>query len=172
MIVSIQPNPTSETTRINYLGDMEEKSFKGLFEPGFHDIEMDQLEWHFARPFPNPAHRSTLLKKLRDYLAEVLSLGIPIKEIWIDGSFSTFKPRPQDVDILFVVDKVELDLMPDDLKQSFQSLLGNRGKIRFDCDAYLTTTDNIPQIAYWEDFFGRDRNRKKKGIPRIMLKGK
>ena len=56
----------------------------------------------FAEPFARPERRRYLLGRLEVYLRGRPSVQGSSYELWIDGSFTTEKEEPGDIDLLFV----------------------------------------------------------------------
>ncbi len=71
-----------------------------LFEPGFHEIELNRFEEVFVTPFNDSTHRKYLLDRFLAFLSVFNAIGINC-EIWVDGSFATTKNKPSDIDIIF-----------------------------------------------------------------------
>ncbi|AXH43571.1 hypothetical protein HOV55_gp53 [Erwinia phage vB_EhrS_59] len=96
-------------------------------------------------------------------------------EVWIDGSFTTEKPEPDDIDILIVLDYIALNNLPASLKSTVSALL-NRDyvKLNFHIDVLLLP-ENHPKVdyserrSYWRGWFGFDRQENPKGLVRVML---
>lgn len=75
-------------------------------------VDWETIENLFVRQFPDSLTRIPILTALRTYLDELrLALNIPF-DIWIDGSFVTTKPNPNDVDFVIFVDAVVASQMP------------------------------------------------------------
>jgi len=87
--------------------------FDPIFPAGFHDITLDKLEEIFVDPFPENERRAYLTRRFRDYLTKVSEFGLKV-EIWVDGSYSTYKPQPGDMDILIIYDAKEVNKLPVD----------------------------------------------------------
>jgi hypothetical protein len=89
----------------------------------------------------------------------------------LNGSYTTRKPEPGDLDLA-----VEVTVTPEDLHQEspmFALLAGPATRHRFDCDAYpifclpkddpLYETVTVAAIRYWTKWFARTREGKVKG---------
>jgi hypothetical protein len=144
-----------------------------LFAPGFHDIHFDDLDRYFVEPFNDgKEHRAHLTGKLRAFLNEVSAIGMPY-EVWLDGSYATDKPLPGDVDLVVLFAENHLDganqEQIEDLLYLFSDTYHEEIKIRFHCDVYITTKENVEKRAYWRGFFAFDRDEKPKGIPRLVI---
>lgn len=144
--------------------------FPPLFAPGFHDLERDDLEPRFLEPFESRKQRAHLLNGLALFLAELEGLGIEW-EIWLDGSFSTRKPEPKDIDILVIADGTQLETLPLTIRQRLRALLLNpqSSKVRFGCEVYFADAGDPQRISYWRGWFGFSRNESPKGIPRLRI---
>ncbi len=141
--------------------------FKPIYPAGFHDILLDDIDNIFVIPFENNERRKFLTNRFKDFLDKFVELGISA-EIWIDGSYSTHKPEPDDIDIVFFCNPNQLNnLTPD--KQNLISELFNRdiSKIRYHCDVYFELAAEPNRRSYWQGWFGFSRDEKAKGIPRI-----
>jgi hypothetical protein len=80
-------------------GEFVKRDFEPLLEPGFHAFDGPRLARAAVLDFPNNTRRRAVfdaLITLRDELEDLRLVG----EIWIDGSFMTRKPEPNDVDVL------------------------------------------------------------------------
>ena len=75
---------------------MDEKS---LLAPGMHDFDLDEIGNQFLNGFPNSSTRKTLLDGLESFVEQLQKVGVPI-ELWIDGSFTTEKENPNDIDMV------------------------------------------------------------------------
>ncbi|MBI5190351.1 MAG: hypothetical protein HZA22_06725 [Nitrospirae bacterium] len=144
--------------------------YNPLLTPGFHDIPTDDLEQVFVAPFPDPTHRSYLVERLKVLLSIVNDVGIAF-EIWIDGSFTTEKPQPSDIDIAFFFDPQEVNDLPKDKLDILMDVFSNptQTKYRYKCDVYFVPNNAINDRSYWRGWFGFSRNEQPKGIARIIL---
>jgi hypothetical protein len=142
-------------------------AFEPLYQPGFHDFTIEELDNLFVNNFDPLDRRKYLADRFRDYLEKFSELGINA-EIWVDGSFSTWKPDPNDIDILIVFDPDEVNVVPDEkiplLKELFDRDLC---KIRYSIDVLLCQNTDIDGRSYWRGWFGFSREETPKGIPRF-----
>lgn len=141
--------------------------FEPIYAPGFHDITLDELEEVFVDPFPENERRAYLTQRFRDYLEKFSELGLKA-EIWVDGSYSTYKPEPGDMDILIIFDANEVNNLSVDKQPVLQELFDrNLCKIRYSIDVLLCQSHDIDGRSYWRGWFGFSRDEKPKGIPRV-----
>ena len=144
--------------------------FAPLFPPGFHEVARADLEAHFVNPFQSGERRAKLLDGLSALLAELEGLSIEW-EVWLDGSFSTKKPDPSDIDVLVIADGVKIQALPLPLQHKLRALLLSPQitKIRYGCEVYFADAGDPNRISYWRGWFGFSRNEIPKGIPRLKI---
>ena len=144
--------------------------FAPLFTPGFHELTRGDLESHFVHPFQSGKRRAKLLEGFRALLADLEGIGVEW-EIWLDGSFSTEKPDPNDIDVLVIADGARIQALPPSLQQKLRALLPSPQitKIRYGCEVYFADAGDSSRISYWRGWFGFSRNETPKGIPRLRI---
>ena len=150
---------------------MYKREYEPLIENGFKQIALWQLDTVFLEPFGENEHRKYLINRLSAYISEVLSLGLNT-EIWIDGSFSTYKPDPQDVDVVFLFDENEIHDLNDRKKQLFEELFLKREliKARYSVDVYFIDRNDENEKQKWITTYGFDKKKiNSKGIYKIQL---
>ncbi len=141
--------------------------FDPLYPAGFHDITIDSLDEIFVIPFEDTERRKYLTDRFRAYIEKFSELGLKA-EIWLDGSYSTKKPEPGDMDILIVFDVDEVNNLPLDKRPLLQELFDRElSKIRYSIDVLLLPSNDINNRSYWRGWFGFSRNEQPKGIPRL-----
>lgn len=98
-----------------------------------------------------------------------------IEEVWVDGSFTTSKMDPDDVDILIVLDFLVLNELPEHMHPQVGPMLNRQYvKQNFNIDVLLLAK-NHPDVdyderrSYWRGWFGFDRQENVKGLVRIAL---
>jgi len=145
-------------------------SYESLLSPGFHDIEEAELENHFLSHFPNSKTRPKLVLALKHYLNSMRALGVDF-EVWLDGSFTTTKLDPNDIDLVAFASPDEINKLPDPKKQLLTSLFDRRSvKHSLSLDV-LFATDTDPNLrSYWRGWYGFDREENAKGIARLVVK--
>ena len=145
-------------------------NFEPLFEPGFHDISLENIEEIFSNNFVNSNNRKYLVERLMAFFNQLMLVGIDF-EIWIDGSFATKKENPNDIDIAVIHDPKTVNELPEDKKKILVNLFNdkNETRIRYSCDVYFIQNDKKNHRSYWRGWFGFSRTEKPKGIPRIYL---
>jgi hypothetical protein len=141
--------------------------YKPLYAAGFHDISIDDLDNIFVIPFEENERRKYLTNRFRDYIEKFSELNLKV-EIWLDGSYSTMKPEPGDMDILIVFDAEEVNKLPLEKQPLLQELFDRElSKIRYSIDVLLLPSNNEDNRSYWRGWFGFSRTEQPKGIPRL-----
>lgn len=76
-----------------------------LLAPGAHCVSLAELKALTVGRFepPHRDYRERLFLQLEEFVQRLLIAKIP-GELSVDGSFLTEKPRPGDVDVVFVID--------------------------------------------------------------------
>jgi predicted nucleotidyltransferase len=141
--------------------------FEPLYSAGFHDISIEKLDDIFVLPFADKDRREYLTNRFRAFFDKFSELGINV-EIWLDGSYSTQKENPGDIDILIVFDENELNQLPQDKITLLNELTDrNLSKIRYSIDVLSMLSNNEERRSYWRGWFGFSRTEQPKGIPRL-----
>ena len=145
-------------------------SHEPLFRDGFVDIDEVDIDKVFVSGNDTPKRR-TLASGLRIFLAHLRSLGLNSYEIWIDGSFATRKPNPNDVDMVCFIPKNAIRRMPNSNLENLKYLGNEEGReyirARWGCDYYHCPFDSIDDRISWKEKFSLDPNGTEKGIVRI-----
>lgn len=145
---------------------MEEKP---LLKPGLHDFELSEIGNHFLQSFPTSQTRRFLIDGLNAFVAHLLNVGAPI-ELWIDGSFTTHKTDPNDIDLVVFSPAAALNSLPTEKQQLFQALMDRASaKRNFGCDVLFCPAEDQNLRSYWRGWYGFDRNEQPKGIARVMV---
>ncbi len=164
----------------------------GLLPPGDHNITLAQLK-EAIKEGPgrgqswDAAWRLKLLSEFEKRYHQLLEAGI--SEVYVDGSFATDKPRPNDIDAYFVVPrKLWLGGLEEKLRAldpefwCFETVNVGDGKvgypmsIRFNIEIFPVYMEHTPEHCDCDelidpkiDFFRTDKySHKPKGIIRII----
>lgn len=136
---------------------------------------LDEFEQAFVSSFPLSVSRSPLFANLLRYLADMSHLLDMIAyrafwSVWIDGSFTTHKQNPKDIDVLNVLDDVTLLHQN---KAKFFAFGGNAAASNYGVDAYFLLKSNAQLtqelLQYWQTQFGTDRTGRSKGIIESLI---
>lgn len=152
---------------------MEKLCFPPLLPSGFHAHDDESLRLLCVDAFPNSERRGMLYCNYIQLMGDIRSINKQFKcfnEIWIDGSFTTEKPEPDDIDMLLVIDYDRLNLLPTMFQPQVEKLL-NRSFIKhnYNIDLLLLGSGLDEDRMHWRGVFGYDREDTPKGIVRISL---
>lgn len=140
-----------------------------LFPPGLHPLDEAELDNHFLQDFAESQTRPQLIAGLRAFLAALKRLGLNF-EFWIDGSFSTTKLDPNDVDLVIFIDPQEVNCLPAQAQHELSILLDRpSSKHRYGCDVLYALSDDFDARSYWRGWYGFDRDEQPKGIAQIVI---
>lgn len=142
--------------------------YSPLFEPGFHDIAIAELDDIFVIPFNDSSRRQELTAKLKLFISQLLEIDVKF-EIWIDGSYVTKKTSPGDIDMAVIFNPDEVNNLPAH-HQEFMGTDPRINKVRYGLDVYFVPND-FHRKSYWKGLFGFTREEQPKGIPRLYLGG-
>lgn len=136
-----------------------------LLPPGLWGMSLDRLGDLVVAPFRRPARRFHLLNRFRALVSVLREMEVPI-ELWLDGSFVTCKPEPEDIDVVVLAEAKALKtLSPGQrtaLRRLFQDSAATRS--RYGCHAFFVAMDDDKLRDDWRAFFGRARNGQKRGL--------
>lgn len=147
--------------------------FPPLLSPGFHDLDDAQVKSLCVDAFPESVRRSMLYCNYIQLVSDIRNINKQFNcfiEVWVDGSFTTEKPEPDDIDILLVIDPNRLNLVPVMFQPQIEKFL-NRQYIKhnYKIDLLLLEHGKDEDRMHWRGVFGHDREDTPKGIVRISL---
>jgi hypothetical protein len=144
-------------------------SYKPLLVPGIHDIDEKDLGNHFLSSFAGSRTRAQLIEGFHRYLGALRQFGVKF-EIWIDGSFTTDKPDPSDVDLVVFCSATDLNALPDQQQQALARLFDRKAiKLQLGCDVLFCVAEDPDMRSYWRGWYGYDREENPKGIARLEV---
>jgi hypothetical protein len=142
---------------------------KPILQPGLHDIGVADLENHFLSSFPRSKTRAVLIEGLNKFIEKLQALDIPI-ELWIDGSFTTDKLDPNDVDLVIFASQQDVNQLDSNTTGLLRGLLDRpSSRKKYGCDVLFSVKESPNQRSYWRGWYGFDRNENPKGIARITV---
>ena len=155
--------------RTAVMPNMNKMEYEPLYNAGFNDISLDDIPNVFVEPFNPKDRREYLIKRFNVLLERFKETGLEA-EVWIDGSFATTKPEPNDIDVIFFIDGNKANALSPD-KQKILIELSNRqySQIRYQCDVFVIPNQNQELRSYWRGWFGFSREEVPKGIVRIFI---
>jgi hypothetical protein len=140
----------------------------GWLPVGIHDCTIEEIEKHFGR-FKRTDRRIQLFDKLVDLVRNAWQTGF-VKEFFIDGSFTSAKDEPGDIDLIIVLDsKTYLDPKNELTFADELALDKERLRKRYKFDVYSdveSTEDYHVHLDTYQKI--RDTNVRK-GILRLRL---
>jgi len=140
-----------------------------LLSPGLHDFDLSEIGTFFLNDFPNSKTRKPLINGLVKFIEKLVDVGVPI-ELWIDGSFTTSKTNPNDIDLVVFSPSSILNSLPHNKQKQFQVLVDRETvKFNFGCDVLFCPSESQKMRSYWRGWYGFDRNENPKGIARVVV---
>ena len=135
----------------------------GLLPPGIHPATMGEVENVFAF---SAKRRSLIEDGLKPVAKELAKMGA--SELYVDGSFVTEKPSPNDIDG-FVLAEFTSDLY----RQIAERWELWKGQYRVDVSPAGTDVDGEGSQGYFEELFGctKDEPPRAKGLLKLRLGG-
>jgi len=153
--------------------DISDIEYPALRPAGFHDVGVGDLERIFVEPFePAGSRRVWLCERFKAWFEAIEEVGIPF-ELWIDGSFATHKPEPDDIDIVWIFDVKDIKALRPEAEARLDTLLDmNSVKREYACHVYSAIKGDKAMYDYWINQFGYNRSGVPKGLFRIFSGGK
>ncbi len=145
----------------------------GNLPPGRHEASVDEVRATLVDPFVHSHTRRAIFDwwtELRDALCELGGFTAH----WLAGSFASEKDRPNDLDLVTVLDGPTFDDMPRHRRRMIQAAVaGHVTEELWRCDNYplLVYPDDdagaVPARAVqrlWTQHFGTDRDGNERGF--------
>lgn len=135
---------------------MREIEYPPLHADAFRDIAEKDLHKVFIAPFNEGVeHRTDLLLNFVQFFKQFKRLGIAA-EIWIDGSFATYAPDPNDIDIVFFMNQDSITGLSNVKQKLYDKLFLNRKFIKtlYKLEVFYARQDNNNDKTRWHDLFG------------------
>ena len=142
-----------------------------LYLPGIHTVTEPDLKIRTVDQFPASTRRPLLFTGLATWLAQLRATGATGK-CWLDGSFLTDKPNPNDIDL--VVFPMFTAVPSPAVQSQVQELFDKAtARARYDLDVYVAlpgAPDFVALSSYWRGWFGFCRDgATAKGIAEVIL---
>lgn len=149
------------------------EEFSPLLPPGWHVMDIPAVRRLCVARFPDSIVRGrimTLLEEVISMMQQARMRG----QLWIDGSFTTQKLNPDDVDVILVVPAEDFIGMDAQQLAFINWFRGNSLKQSHKCDNYffIRNSDNAINeytYAYWLRQFGFSRANEMKGFAVVNL---
>jgi hypothetical protein len=151
----------------------DKQEYPPLLPVGFHDFDVVGLRRLCVTRFTHSITRHSIMDNLESLISLLQRSGMR-GEVWIDGSFTTDKLNPDDVDLILVLEVEEFRNFTAEQKAFFQWFSMTSLRDRFRCDNYGMVRDaahpeNEWTLAYWLRQFGFSRGNEMKGLAVIRL---
>lgn len=138
---------------------------------GIQEFQFSEFKTIFVENFNNSISRKLIFEKYEEYISDFKNqIGNEFKN-WVNGSYTTTKIEPNDIDIVNIVEHTEeLNNKFDEL-QEFLTVGGSKEKYKV--DGYFVPIYPIddPRFAfteqnlkYWANWFGHDRQNRPKAL--------
>jgi hypothetical protein len=142
--------------------------YPALRPSGFYDIGIDDLERIFVGPFGAAgSHRRRMCERFKAWFSAMEELGVPF-EVWIDGSFVTAKPKPADIDIVWLFDGESIQRLKPETVDRLDELMDS-AMLKYSCHVFPAPKEDADVCIRWKEMFEGYRNKKQsKGLFRIV----
>lgn len=162
------------------MGVIPEFNEDGKLPPGIIKTKMSEFKDRFV--IGKSPKRLELFKKYKEYARLLKSANIGTVQ-WIDGSYTTSKPEPGDIDLITHVDINDLE-QDDELYQTVLRLASKEESERIhsllSCHTFFITMrpkghadyqKYVDVYNYWFDTFGHDydKARQIRGMPKGII---
>ncbi|MCG5266747.1 hypothetical protein KWF73_00380 [Acinetobacter pittii] len=144
--------------------------YPSLLPAGVHKIKLHQFEETFLNHFDEKRTRAYLCNRFRELLDELRKFKINMI-IWVDGSFCSLKPHPDDIDIVIFLDESEINGMQKAESDKLFVFLEKRDviKARYRCDLFFEKLNDVKQYYYWKGLFSFNQLNEAKGFIQIKV---
>lgn len=117
-------------------------------------MSVDELRAACVDAFPSSPTRADIFKALKRLFSHLLTNGVRC-EVWIDGSFITEKPDPEDADITVVIDLDVYDAMDAAFRNDLQARLDDHN---FDKLLHNFMEVKVPRDDFRRKYWEQARN--------------
>lgn len=158
----------------------------GYLPPGWHVYDLTKLQEDFVEQFNESTTRNTIFLGFTECIQLLKDKGLQRFEVWIDGSFTTNKIDPSDIDFCVYLKLSDLNALSLEHQQQLNLLATPYGinmiKEKFKCHMFFVInseeiTDPSKRAVYlnnknyWINWFTHDRLGVEKGIVRMIFGG-
>ncbi len=152
----------------------------GNLPPGIVVTNVDEIKERCVLNFTDSPTRARIFDGYINYCRELISFNICPKQ-WFNGSYTTNKNDPADIDIVNHLDANKVDELDEIGQENFWRLTEKtRVKSEYMCDLLASIivypsesadlyVSSLKEIEFWLKYLGHDRNNNPKGIIEIDL---
>jgi hypothetical protein len=152
----------------------------GALPPGKHPASVDDVRTAFVDAFPASRNRPVIFTRWQEHrraVSELIASGTQ----WVDGSFTTAKDEPKDIDVLTILDHGDVEALEPHQQITLGGLFtGAKMRNICRCDAYLAVEYPVGHPArqtfeqardFWSDLYQRIRENPagRKGFAEVNL---
>jgi hypothetical protein len=144
--------------------------------PGLTEMDKKDFKTVFVDNFQNSQTRQSIYKKYNQFITDFQTEIVQEFKNWVNGSYTTRKENPNDIDI------VSLVMYSDDLNtkyhllKKFLTIGGSKEQYLVDGYVIQIYPEDDPRykytqewINYWIKWFGMDRQGRPKGIIQLSF---
>ena len=146
----------------------------GQLPVGIIKPTLSYFESYFVTNCPESNTRKEIFRGYLKFCSKLVSLESANLQ-WVNGSFTTKKIDPNDIDFVTHIDALKLNNSGEKSFKILQKLNDKqRAKLECKCDAYFIVVyppeipdlheDTLKNISYWSKWFAHDRNNNPKGL--------
>lgn len=154
----------------------------GNLPPGLVVISIKEFKKHYVLDFVGSSTRNKVFNGYIKYCRKLNILEVAIKQ-WFNGSFTTNKINPNDIDFVTHIDATKADELDEIGQKMFLDLHDRKQmKSKYLCDIFEPIfvypkeqpdlfKSTVNEIDFWLKYLGQDRNKNPKGIIEVNLVG-
>lgn len=151
---------------------MVKQDYPPILRPGIHAMTLDQIRQTFVSPLPEAAPRLRLFSLFDQWLARLRQLNVT-GTLWLDGSFVTRKPNPDDLDCI-LWNPSFVGPVSEESKIEVRGMIDRTfAKAQYGIDLYIAIPGpdrKMASEAYWRGLFGFQHDgRSAKGFVELIV---
>lgn len=146
-----------------------------IFPYQFIDLELTIFQEKFVISFEDSSTRKNIYENYLIYITDFHKEIVDTWLQWIDGSFTTNKKDPRDIDLVNLIGAYAFSLKSAELIK-FLTKYGSKDKYNVDgyCVPVYPSDDERYELTYkymkyWEKWFGHDRSNNPKGVIQLYF---
>jgi hypothetical protein len=153
------------------------REFQPLLNYGLHRMSWRELIALCVEPFAHSRTRSRILEGLAQVCKQLNACQTNM-QMWIDGSFLTQKPDPEDSDVVVRISSEDLETCLPEHKNLIRDIVNADNRSRYLCDFYAfvdyakdhtLAAQGKEKREYWMRQFGTARDGTPKGMAQLDI---
>lgn len=144
--------------------------------PGIVKITVEDFKKIFVEGFSGSESRPTIFDSYTNYCVDFKNQISEKFDQWLNGSYTTTKLNPNDIDLINIVEVDESLNSKGGLLRDFLTVGGSKDKYLVDGYFIPVYDKNDPRreitdhwLNHWADFFGHDRMRRPKALIEVPI---